>query len=92
MAAKRTRKATRTPVSSMLRRPVKSGGVRWTMPPKLTRNVAYVMVGLAVLGGWLLTPWPVATGLTVLAGVRLFIVWREERKPQPEPTSCANGR
>ena len=42
------------------------------------------MIGLAVAASWFLTPVPVAAGLTLLAALRLAILWRQERKEQAE--------
>ena len=55
---------------------------RFKLPPHVTRRVAYVIIGLSVLLSWLVTPLPIAIGLTILAAVRLWIVFREERKEQ----------
>jgi hypothetical protein len=53
---------------------------RWKAPPSLMRGIALAMIGIAVVVSYFLTPLPVAAGLTILAGIRLWIVWREERK------------
>jgi hypothetical protein len=46
----------------------------------LRRNIAFAMIGIAVVASYFITPLPVAIGMTVLAAIRLWIVWREERK------------
>lgn len=53
---------------------------RFKLPPHVTRRVAYVIIGISVLLSWAVTPMPVAVGMTILAAVRLWLVFREERK------------
>ena len=64
-----------------------AGLSRFKMPPHVTRRVAYVIIGISVLLSWLVTPLPVAIGLTILAVVRLGLVFREERKERANPSS-----
>ncbi len=44
-----------------------------------TRNLAFAIIGLAAIGAYFLTPLPVAIGLTILAGLRLWI-WQRQTK------------
>ncbi len=60
---------------------------RFKPPPHVTRRVAYVIIGLSVLLSWFVTPLPIAIGMTILAAVRLWIVFREERKERAAPAS-----
>ena len=55
---------------------------KWKLSPKIRRNIAYVMIGGAVLASYFLTPIPVAVGLTILAVIRFWIVRREEKKEE----------
>ena len=64
-----------------------SGLNRFKMPPHLTRRVAYIIIGLSVLLAWFVTPLPIAIGMTILAAVRLWIVFREERQAKAAPAS-----
>ena len=49
-------------------------------PPGFARTIALVMIGIAVIASYFLTPVPIAVGMTILAALRLWILWREERK------------
>ena len=64
-----------------------AGLSRFKMPPHVTRRAAYVIIGLSVLLSWLVTPLPVAIGLTILAAVRLWVFFREERNEKAAPAS-----
>jgi hypothetical protein len=55
--------------------------------PVLTRGIALAMIAIAVIASYFLTPLPVAAGITILAGIRLWIVWREERKDERQAAS-----
>ena len=55
---------------------------RREIPPHITRAVAYIVIGIAVLGGWLITPVPVAIALTILAVIRIWIYQREVKREQ----------
>ena len=44
-----------------------------------TRNLGFVIIGLAAIGAYFLTPLPVAIGLTILAVLRLWI-WQRQVK------------
>ncbi len=57
------------------------------MHAKFTRVVAFGIIGLSVVGAYLLTPLPVAIGITLLAGIRLFIWQREFKREQAEAHS-----
>ncbi|HLK60772.1 MAG TPA: hypothetical protein VKU00_29685 [Chthonomonadaceae bacterium] len=62
---------------------IASSRSRWPqLSARWTRSIAYIMIGLAVIAGWWLTPVPIAIGLTILAAIRLWILWREEKKEQ----------
>ncbi len=54
------------------------------LPPHITRIVAFGIIGISVIGGFVLTPLPVAVGITLLAGLRLWIWQREEKREQAE--------
>lgn len=68
---------------------------RFKMPPHLTRRVAYVIIGISVLLSWFVTPLPIAIGMTILAAVRLWIVFREERQEKAalssEKSACTTN-
>ena len=60
----------------------KNGSVKMGLkfPENFARNVAFVMIGLAVIASYFLTPLPAAIGITVLAIARLGIVfWQIKR-------------
>lgn len=55
---------------------------RWKLSSKVKSNIAYVMIGSAVIASYFLTPIPVAIGLTILALIRFWIIRREEKKEE----------
>ncbi len=61
------------------------------LPPQVARGVALAMIGIAVIGSYVLTPLPIAIGLTILAGVRLWIWQREVKREEAEAQSGTVG-
>lgn len=79
-AARRTAK--RTAATAARRRvghasPAKT---RRELPPQVRKYLAFAMIILAALGGFVFVNMPVGIGLSVLAGVRIWLYLREERR------------
>ena len=70
---------------------VPSAGSGRHVPARIRRNLAYGMIGIAVIGSYFMTPLPIAMGLTVLATARIWILLREERKEVQSATQSPSA-
>ena len=68
-----------------------SAGSSGQLPALIRRNLAYGMIGIAVIGSYFMTPLPIAMGLTVLATARIWILLREERKEVQSATQSPSA-
>ncbi len=65
--------------------------MRRTLPPHIRNGVAFTIIGLSVVGAFLLTPPPVAIAMALLAAVRLGIWRREVKREQAALASETTG-